>query len=114
MKPGTALEDGIFNDQNDPLSHGGIGAGDLPPTSQQVQAMIDAHTQPEYLELLKHPKLRESVRGIMEWHKEIILTRTMIRHNVPKALSTGVHYDKLFLRKGESEFLTAWVPIGKT
>ena len=49
----------------------------------------------------------------MGWEEEILLTRTMIRHNAPGALSTGVHYDKLFLRKGEAEFLTAWVPIGK-
>lgn len=54
---------------------------------------------------------------------------TAARHNVPNGFSTGIHYDKLFvsgakssisvqftdttqLRKGESEFLTAWVPIG--
>lgn len=113
IKPGSALEDGIFNDSNDPLEHGGIGAGELPPTTEQVQAMIDAHTQPKYLQLLEHPNLRSFVKGIMEWKKEILLKRTMIRHNVPHALSTGVHYDKLFLRKGEAEFLTAWVPIGK-
>lgn len=75
--------------------------------------MIDAHTQPEYLRMLENPKFRAYVRGIMGWEKEILLTRTMIRHNAPGALSTGVHYDKLFLRKGEAEFLTAWVPIGK-
>ncbi|KAJ5698969.1 phytanoyl-CoA dioxygenase [Penicillium macrosclerotiorum] len=112
LKPGSALEDGIFNEMNDPLEHGGIGAGDLPPTSKQVQAMIDAHSQPKYLQLLEHPHLREFVRGLMKWNKEILLKRTMIRHNAPHALSTGVHYDKLFLRKGEAEFLTAWVPLG--
>ncbi|MBN6743378.1 phytanoyl-CoA dioxygenase family protein, partial [Acidithiobacillus sp. MC6.1] len=36
----------------------------------------------------------------------------MLRHNVPGGLSTGIHYDRIFLRAGESEFLTAWVPIG--
>lgn len=76
--------------------------------------MIDAHTQPEYLKMLEIPEFREFVRGIMGWEKEILLTRTMIRHNAPGALSTPVHYDKIFLRKGEAEFLTAWVPIGKS
>ena len=75
--------------------------------------MIQSHTQPKYLEMLENLTFREYVRGIMGWKSEILLKRTMIRHNAPGALSTGVHYDKLFLRKGEAEFLTAWVPIGK-
>lgn len=33
-------------------------------------------------------------------------------HNVPNGFSTGIHYDRIFLRKGEADFLTAWVPIG--
>lgn len=36
----------------------------------------------------------------------------MCRHNVPNGFSTGIHYDRIFLRDGEAEFLTAWVPIG--
>lgn len=50
----------------------------------------------------------------MGWEKEILLRRTMLRHNIPGGLSTGVHYDKLFLRDGGAYFLTAWVPIGKS
>jgi phytanoyl-CoA hydroxylase len=30
---------------------------------------------------------------------------------VPNGLSTGCHYDRIFLRAGD-DFLTAWVPIG--
>lgn len=38
----------------------------------------------------------------------------MIRHSVPGASSTAIHYDQIFLRAGnpEHEFLTAWVPLG--
>lgn len=36
------FEDGIFDITNNPLDHGGIGAGELPPTELQVQAMIQA------------------------------------------------------------------------
>ena len=41
-----------------------------------------------------------------------MLKRAMMRHNCPGSLATGVHYDKLFLRGSDAEFLTAWVPIG--
>lgn len=36
----------------------------------------------------------------------------MLRHNVPGAKSTGIHYDAYFLRGGKPTFLTAWVPVG--
>jgi phytanoyl-CoA hydroxylase len=112
-KPGTDPVDGIFNDTEDALQHGGIGAGELPPTDLQVKLMIDSHRRPEYLGFLEHTDLRNFVRGIMGWEKEVLLQRTMLRHNAPGALSTAVHYDKLFLRGGDAYFLTAWVPIGK-
>ena len=40
------------------------------------------------------------------------MKRAMLRHNCPGSLSTGIYYDQYFLRGGEAEFLTAWVPIG--
>lgn len=48
----------------------------------------------------------------MGWNRDVLLKRTLLRHNVPGGLSTGIHYDRIFLRYGEAEFLTAWVPIG--
>ncbi len=48
----------------------------------------------------------------MSWSKEILVDRAILRHNCPGSLSTGIHYDKIFLRGGDAEFLTAWVPIG--
>ena len=106
------MADGIFNSSKDPLYHGGIGAGDLPASELEVQKLITSHQLQEYLRLLKHNDLRRMVRGIMGWEEEILLQRSMLRHNVPGGLSTGIHYDKLFLRDGEAYFLTAWVPIG--
>lgn len=52
------------------------------------------------------------VRDIMDWKKELLLRRTMLRHNPPGGVSTGIHYDKLFMRDGDAFFLTAWVPLG--
>ena len=105
--------DGIYNDSEDPRQHAGIGAGDLPPDEMEVQKMIQTHVEPQYLRFLEHPSLRQMVRDLMGWKKEVLLRRTMLRHNIPGGLSTGVHYDKLFLRDGGAYFLTAWVPIGE-
>ena len=113
LKPGSSPVDGIFNPSEDPMQHGGIGAGELPPTDLQVQLMTSSHTRPEYLQFLQHTDLRSFVREIMDWDNEVLLQRTMLRHNAPGALSTAVHYDKLFLRDGDAYFLTAWVPIGR-
>ena len=48
----------------------------------------------------------------MGWKNDVLVKRSILRHNVPGGLSTGIHYDRIFLRAGEAEFLTAWVPIG--
>ncbi|KAG8416816.1 hypothetical protein J3459_013604 [Metarhizium acridum] len=112
LEPGTSAEAGIFNSNQSPQAHGGIGAGELPPTDLQVTTMTDAHKAPEYLNFVAHTDLRSFIRNLMGWDNEVLLQRTMLRHNVPGALSTAVHYDKLFLRGGEAFFLTAWVPIG--
>ena len=113
LRPGTAPEDGIYNDVEHPSRHAGIGAGNLPPDETQVQKMVQSHVAPQYLQFLEHASLRQTVRDLMGWKKEVLLRRTMLRHNIPGGLSTGVHYDKLFLRGGGAYFLTAWVPIGK-
>jgi len=112
LEPGSDPEAGVFNGGEPASSHGGIGAGELPPTELQVRTMTDAHKTPEYLAFLEHANLRGFVRELMGWDSEVLLRRTMLRHNVPGGLSTAVHYDKLFLRGGEAYFLTAWVPIG--
>jgi phytanoyl-CoA hydroxylase len=114
LEPNTDPEDGVFNKSQSASNHGGIGAGELPPTDLQVQTLINAHTAPEYLSFLNHTDLRSFVRRLMGWDKEVLLQRTMLRHNAPGAQSTAVHYDKLFLRGGSAYFLTAWVPLGDT
>lgn len=112
LKPGTDPEDGIFDTSQTPSDHAGIGAGVLPPSEVEQQRMIQAHVEPEYLQFLEHPSLRQMVRDLRGWDQDVLLQRTMLRHNIPGGASTGVHYDKLFLRAGSAYFLTAWVPIG--
>ena len=113
LKPGTSPAEGIYNSADDPALHAGIGAGEA-PNRDEFQCLIDAHVQQPYLDFVAHPKLRAMIRELMQWEQEVILKRTMLRHNLPGGLSTGVHYDKLFLRGGSAFFLTAWVPIGDT
>jgi phytanoyl-CoA hydroxylase len=101
---------GIYNPAEDAINHKGIGWGD--PSGDELTRLIAAHTTAPYLSFVAHPQLRTLVRQLMGWEEEVILQRTMLRHNVPGGESTGVHYDKLFLRGGDAFFLTAWVPIG--
>ncbi|KAF7189955.1 1-deoxypentalenic acid 11-beta-hydroxylase [Pseudocercospora fuligena] len=112
LKPGTSPRDGIFDSTQDPVAHHGNGGRDLPGEQEKVDKLITAHTHPIYLAFLNHPKLRTFIREFMNWEKEVIIKRTLLRHNVPQGFSTGIHYDKIFLRAGTADFLTAWVPIG--
>jgi phytanoyl-CoA hydroxylase len=112
LKPGTSPREGIFDPTQDPVAHNGVGGRDLPDDIERVEKLVEVHKHPFYLAFLEHPKLRAFVREFMGWERDVLVKRTLLRHNVPNGLSTGVHYDRLFLRAGEADFLTAWVPIG--
>ncbi|KAI9798780.1 MAG: hypothetical protein M1833_004610 [Piccolia ochrophora] len=109
LKPGTSPRDGIFNDAEDPMQHTGIGAASLP---ENTQRLTEAHVTSDYLRFLENLELRGFIRRFMNWEKDVLLARTMLRHAPPHGVSTGIHYDKIFLRGGDADFLTAWVPIG--
>ncbi|KAL6721449.1 hypothetical protein ACLMJK_000552 [Lecanora helva] len=109
LAPSTSPRDGIFNPDNDPLSYQGIGG----TPDDVISALLDEiHAAPYYREFLAHEDLRKFVREFMGWEREVLVERAMLRHNVPGGRSTGVHYDKYFLRGSPTPFLTAWVPIG--
>ena len=112
LEPDTSPRDGIFNHAEDPHTHGGVGRPDLPAEQLKITRLVTAHTKPEYLQFLSHPALRSFIRDFTGWKEEVIFKRAMLRHNVPHGLSTGIHYDRIFLRGGEPKFLTSWVPIG--
>lgn len=109
LAPSTTPRSGIFNRANDPLAHQGLGGA---PELKNLELLDTIHATPFYRGFLTHPALRGFVRGFMSWRRETLVGRAMLRHNCPGSLSTGIHYDKLFLRGGSAEFLTAWVPIG--
>ncbi|KAK2749107.1 hypothetical protein FQN55_003809 [Onygenales sp. PD_40] len=113
LAPGTSPRDGTFNAATEnPLHHSGVGASDLPSEQEKVDLLAAAHVSDKYLSFLRHPALRKFIREFTGWAREVMVRRTILRHNVPHGLSTGIHYDKIFLRAGEADFLTAWVPIG--
>lgn len=113
LEPGTSARDGIFNAASHPDAHKGIGGQGLPADPVEEKILVDAHKAPEYRAFVEHHALTKLVRDLMQWKEHRLLDRTMLRHNVPFGLGTGIHYDKLFLRGGDGFFLTAWVPIGK-
>jgi phytanoyl-CoA hydroxylase len=112
LQPGTSPREGIFNTSQDPALHNGVGGSSLPSEQIKVDRLVSAHVTPNYRSFLAHPVLHKFVQDFMAWAKPVLVTRTMLRHNVPGGISTGIHYDRIFLRAGEAEFLTAWVPIG--
>ncbi|KAL8988959.1 MAG: hypothetical protein Q9177_002053 [Variospora cf. flavescens] len=109
LRPGTSPRDGIFNPSSDPNAHEGIGGIPEEATKQLLNAV---HADPYYRNFLAHPNLRAFIRHFTGWKQELIVDRALLRHNCPGSRSTGVHYDQYFLRDGDDEFLTAWVPIG--
>ena len=109
LRPDTSPRNGIFNPSSDPDIHQGIGGLPEETTKQLLNA---AHADPVYRTFLAHPSLRSFIRHFTGWKQEVIVDRAMLRHNCPGSKSTGIHYDQYFLRDGEDEFLTAWVPIG--
>ena len=110
LKEGASIEDGIYSG-DDSGQHIGIGGGVIADTEEK-KVLVETHRQEFYRTFVRHPQLRKMVRDLMLWDEEVLLQRTMLRHNVPGGDGTGVHYDKLFLRDGEATFLTGWVPIG--
>ncbi|KAL8698913.1 MAG: hypothetical protein Q9201_006313 [Fulgogasparrea decipioides] len=99
----------ICNPSADPTAYQGIGGLPEPSTNELLNT---AHADPVYCSLLAHPSIRTFIRHFTGWPQERILDRAMLRHNCPVSQSTGIHYDQYFLRAGENEFLTAWIPIG--
>ncbi|KAL8761547.1 MAG: hypothetical protein Q9184_002341 [Pyrenodesmia sp. 2 TL-2023] len=109
LRPNTSPRKGIFNPSSDPNVHEGIGGLPEENTKQLLNAV---HADPVYRTFLAHPSLRSFIQQFTGWKQEVIVDRAMLRHNCPGSRSTGIHYDQYFLRDGEDEFLTAWVPIG--
>ncbi|ELR09504.1 hypothetical protein GMDG_00686 [Pseudogymnoascus destructans 20631-21] len=95
LEPGTSPQEGIFNSSENPLHHGGIGAGDLPLSEKEVETLISSHHLDSYLHFLDNPTLRQMVRDIMDWKKELLLRRTMFDYIVwkPKQpIPTTLHH----------------------
>jgi phytanoyl-CoA hydroxylase len=115
LAKGISPRQGTFNKCASVTDHNGVGSpAKMLSTDTLSKILVDAHINPKYMKLLSHPSLRTFIRNFMGWHGDVLLPRTMIRHAVPGGLSTGIHYDQIYLRVGDpqDEFLTAWVPLG--
>lgn len=79
LKPDTSPRDGIFNPNNDPIAHSGVGGSDLPEDLEKVEKLIEAHTTPIYLAFVEHPQLRGFIREFMGWKRDVMVQRTLLR-----------------------------------
>lgn len=79
LKPGTSARDGIFDDTADPIAHNGVGGRDLPEDIERQNKLASMHKHPFYHAFLEHPKLRTFVQDFMEWKKDVLVKRTLIR-----------------------------------
>ena len=105
----TGPREGIFNARLNFTAHQGLRAT---PQDNVIQNLDEIHASKEYQDFLHHPDLCDWVRRLINWQREAVLKRGLLRYNVPKSkCSSGIHYDQLFLRAGDSAFVTAWVPI---
>ncbi|GME55417.1 putative phytanoyl- dioxygenase protein [Neofusicoccum parvum] len=122
LKPGTKPVEGIFDDTKDKVNYPGIGAGATGgngrPGAETAELFVDlalkAHYEDWYCEdFVHHPVLHDFVSKFTGWNEKTLgLRRTLLRNNTPGNKAIGVHYDQIFLRYGEPDSVTAWVPIG--
>ncbi|KAI5860942.1 hypothetical protein GGS23DRAFT_578068 [Durotheca rogersii] len=119
LAPGTNPVDGVFDAQKDQLDFPGIGAGSAdangrPQGGLFVDLALQAHSEPWYKEVFcKHPALRSFIAKFTGWDDNTLgLTRSLLRNNTPHNKAIGVHYDQIFLRHGNDDSMTAWVPMG--
>jgi len=103
LKEGTSMRDGI----HDPNL--------LRAFSVEVnQKATNAHQMPKYLRFLEEQDhlLRSYICDLKGWRNALRLNSTSLTHSLPGGPNTGVHYDRIFLRAGGMDFLTAWIPLG--
>lgn len=79
LKPGTSPRDGIFNPDNDPIAHSGVGGTNLPEDIEKVKRLTEAHATPIYQGFLAHTQFRQFIREFMGWEKEKMVLRNMLR-----------------------------------
>ncbi|KAI1212121.1 uncharacterized protein F4807DRAFT_458324 [Annulohypoxylon truncatum] len=114
LAPGTLPVDGIFDEKKD-RGAGSTDANGRPRGGLFVDLALKAHSEPWYKDgFCKHPALHSFIAKITGWGDDntLGLTRSLLRNNTPHNKAIGVHYDQIFLRHGEDNSMTAWVPMG--
>lgn len=117
LQPSSQPVDGLYNTLSDPRDFPNVGAGKPPGDSKAgvfLRLAEKAHTEPWYLEFSRHPAVLDFVKKLTGWSDDeaFLLPRSLLRNNTPVNKAIGVHYDQIFLRRGDPTSVTAWVPIG--
>ena len=75
---------------------------------------MNAYQMPEYLEFLEKQDhlLQSYICDLKGWQNAVRLNSTSLKQSLPEGPNTGLHYDRIFLRAGDVDFLTVWIPLG--
>lgn len=123
LAPGSQAVEGKFNAHKDKANYPGIGSGwdkndggdcyEASVAQKFVDLAVQAHGEPWYVDFCRHPALKSFIAAMTGWgEKTMGVKRTLLRNNTPGNKAIGVHYDQIFLRYGEDNSVTAWVPVG--
>jgi phytanoyl-CoA hydroxylase len=120
LRPGTSAVDGIFDLDNELSNFGGLSSRQADmhkPRREQAATFTDltarAHTEKWYTsDFCQHPDLINFVARLTQWKDVRQFERSLLRCNIPNSSPIGVHYDQIFLRKGDITNITAWCVMG--
>lgn len=120
LRPETSAVDGIFDLGNDLSNFGGLSSrqADMHKhRGEQAAAFTDltarAHTEKWYTsDFCEHPDLISFIARLTQWKDVRQFDRSLLRCNIPNSSPIGVHYDQIFLRKGDITNITAWCVMG--
>lgn len=119
-KPGSSPVEGIFNPENEMSNFEGLSSRALDPentpsdqAARFTELTTKVHTEKWYTDdFCRHPNLIEFIEKLTQWKDVRQFKRSLFRCNLPDSTPIGVHYDQIFLRKGDITNITAWCAMG--
>lgn len=117
LAEGTNPRDGIFSgkDWREFLLPGALRVfNGMKDEGIFVDKVFQAHVADFYQEFKENATkpMVEFAGRLRQFQDPMLLTRSLLRCNVPGGETTPVHYDQIFLRAGPPTSITGWIPLG--